>query len=182
MEGQGHWWTFSPQLILPGNSIINLRGRSLSWFEIQSSWQSGKSITLRPWTWSLFLQYHRIWSYSCGVPHKWECNWQIRDSFPNNVAMRHDCEIHRAFQVTNYPGVFNFKKKEKQYNNLYQLSHWDRKGTRPSDREVLSYGMWSLYIKTHQSSKTATSPTPSSGHRARTREIKNKTDCFQYYS
>lgn len=26
---QGHWGTFSPQLILPGNSITNLRGRTL---------------------------------------------------------------------------------------------------------------------------------------------------------
>lgn len=28
-RGQGHWGTFSPQLILPGNSIANLRGRTL---------------------------------------------------------------------------------------------------------------------------------------------------------
>lgn len=28
-RGQGHWGTFSPQLILSGNSITNLRGRTL---------------------------------------------------------------------------------------------------------------------------------------------------------
>lgn len=30
----------------------------------------------------------------------------------NDVVMRCDCEIHRAFQVANYPEVFNFKKKK----------------------------------------------------------------------
>lgn len=88
--------------------------RQDSWLEILSSWQSGKSITLRPMNLKPLpaVSSNMILQTWCPSQMRMQLTNKRLVSQQNGVAMRRDCEIHRAFQVANYPGVFNFNKRK----------------------------------------------------------------------